>query len=131
MLVGLLHDLDYDCVKDDMSRHGVLASEMLKGKISEKSIYAIKAHDHRTGFKPSTRLDWALIATDSLASLIEKNGKNVAGLRVETLRADLQRLFEAQPWHRDNVFKCEEIGVAFDEFLELCLGSMKRNLTTS
>lgn len=131
MLVGLLHDLNCDCVKKDMSRHGVLASDMLKGKISEKSICAIKAHDYRTGFKPSSRLDWALIATDSLASSIEKNGKDVADLRLETFRADLERLFAAQPWHRDNVFKCEEIGVAFDEFLELCLSSLRRNLTTS
>ncbi|MEM3696242.1 MAG: HDIG domain-containing protein [Candidatus Bathyarchaeia archaeon] len=71
MLVGLLHDLDYDRVKDDMKMHGVVAAEMLKGKLPKKCLYAIKAHDYRSGIKPKSKLDKALIATDSLASLIE------------------------------------------------------------
>ena len=33
-IVDLLHDLDYDLVEDDMSRHGIIASEILKGKLS-------------------------------------------------------------------------------------------------
>jgi putative nucleotidyltransferase with HDIG domain len=44
-LVGLLHDLDFDEVRNDMSRHGVLAAERLKDKLPEHCIYAIKAHD--------------------------------------------------------------------------------------
>lgn len=36
-LVGLLHDLDYYEVGDDMSRHGLAAAEMLKGKLPFRS----------------------------------------------------------------------------------------------
>jgi hypothetical protein len=74
-LVGLLHDLDFDEVRDDMSRHGVVASERLRGRLPEDCLYAIKAHDYRTGLKPKSRLDKVLIAADSLAVLIEKMGK--------------------------------------------------------
>lgn len=106
-LVGLLHDLDYDEVEDDMSLHGVVASERLKGRLPEKSLYAIKAHDYRTGFKPKSRLDTALIAADSLAVLIEKTGKKTEELDVETLRVELEKLSVNQPWHKSNIQKCE------------------------
>ena len=48
-LVGLLHDLDIDEARNNINKHGVIASEALKGKLPEHCLYAIKAHDHRIG----------------------------------------------------------------------------------
>ena len=73
-IVGLLHDLDYDLVKGDMSKHGVTASRILSGKLSEEALYAIKAHDHRAGFTPRSLLDRSLIAADALANFTEDQG---------------------------------------------------------
>jgi putative nucleotidyltransferase with HDIG domain len=126
MLVGLLHDLDYDRVKNDMKMHGVVAAEMLEGKLPEKCLYAIKAHDYRSGFKPKGKLDKALIATDSLASLIEKMGKKAEKLNAEKLRAELENISACTPWYKNNVLKCEEIGLKIDEILMLCLNSIKK-----
>jgi putative nucleotidyltransferase with HDIG domain len=92
MLVGLLHDLDYDMVKNDMKMHGVVAAKMLEAKLPEKCLYAIKAHDYRSGFEPKGKLDKALIATDSLASLIEKMGMEAEKLNVEKLRVKLENV---------------------------------------
>lgn len=125
-LTGLLHDLDYDKVKNDMKMHGVVAAEMLKGKLPEKCLYAIKAHDYRSGFKPKSKLDKALIATDSLASLIEKIGMDVKELNVEKLRLELENISAVSPWYKSNRMKCEEIGLKMDEFLRLCLNSIKK-----
>lgn len=124
-LVGLLHDLDYDEVRDNMSEHGVVASERLKGRLPEDCLYAIKAHDYRTGFKPRSRLDKVLRATDSLAILIEKTGRSLEELNVETLRAELEDISVNQPWHKNSILKCEEIGLSLKEFLQLCLNSLK------
>ncbi len=124
-LVGLLHDLDYDEVGDDMSWHGVVASERLKGRLPEDCLYAIKAHDYRTGFKPKSKLDKALIATDSLAVLIEKTRKKTEELDIETIRAELENISVSQPWHKSNILKCEEIGLSIEEFLQLCLNSLR------
>jgi putative nucleotidyltransferase with HDIG domain len=126
MLVGLLHDLDYDRVKNDMKMHGVVAAEMLKGKLPRKCLYAIKAHDYRSGFKPESKLDKALIATDSLASLIEKMEMEVEELTAEKLRVGLENISAASPWYKSNVLKCEEIGLKINEFLRLCLKSVKK-----
>jgi putative nucleotidyltransferase with HDIG domain len=126
MLTGLLHDLDYDRVKNDMKMHGVVAAEMLKGKLPEKCLYAIKAHDYRSGFKPKGKLDKALIATDSLASLIERVGLETEKLNVKKLWMRLENISATNPWYKCNVMKCEEIGLEVNDFLRLCLNSIKK-----
>ncbi len=73
-LVGLLHDLDHDITEHDPERHGHKTAELLEGKLPEASIHAIKAHDYRSGVKPVTVLDRALIFADNLAILIEDQG---------------------------------------------------------
>jgi predicted hydrolase (HD superfamily) len=125
-LVGLLHDLDYDETRGDMNRHGVVASERLKGRLPENCLYAIKAHDYRTGFEPKSKLDKALIATDSVAILMEKAGKTPEELDIEVLKAELKRISSEQPWYKSNIFKCREMGLSLDEFLKLCLESLKK-----
>lgn len=79
-LVGLLHDLDYDEVRSDISKHGVVAAERLKDKLPDDCLYAIKAHNYRTGYKPRTKLDIALIATDSGYSN-RKNSEKISGIK--------------------------------------------------
>ena len=44
-LVGLLHDIDYERTKNDPSRHGLVAEEILRDLISEDALRAIKAHN--------------------------------------------------------------------------------------
>lgn len=124
-LVGLLYDLDYDEVRDNMSMHGVVASERLKGRLPENCLYTIKAHDYRTSFKPKSRLDKALIATDPMAVLIEKTGNKTEELDVETLRAELEKLSVNQPWHKSNIEKCEEISLSQKEFLKSSIDSLR------
>jgi predicted hydrolase (HD superfamily) len=125
-LVGLLHDLDYDQVRGDITRHGILASEKLKDKLPKNCIYAIKAHDHRAGIKPQSRLDKALVATDSLAVLIEKITGKVEKLSPQELLAEIEKASVPRPWLKDNMLKCHEIGLTLDEFLNVCLNSLKR-----
>lgn len=66
VLVGLLHDLDYDQL-NDYSQHGMKASEQLGNRLPQDAIHAIQAHDYRTSVKPESLLDEALIFADSLA----------------------------------------------------------------
>ena len=92
VLVGLLHDLDYDQV-DDFSQHGILASEQLGNKLPQDAIHAIQAHDYRTGIKPESLIDEALVFADSLAGFIES-------------RADLHEehpVFKEKPWLWNNL----------------------------
>ena len=126
-LVGLLHDLDIDEARNNMNKHGIIASEALKGKLPEHCLYAIKAHDHRTGFKPESNLDKALIAVDSAAVLLEHVRRQLMELDVEAVKAQIEVVALEQPWHKRNILKCREIGLSLEEFLLICLGSFEGN----
>lgn len=101
-LVGLLHDLDYDQVQGDMSQHGIKAADILKGRLSERSLHAIRSHDFRTGVKPETLLDESLIFADSIAILIEDQHINASteALRIEEA---LQVESTRKPWITKNI----------------------------
>ena len=103
-LVGLLHDLDYDMVQGDMSQHGIKASELLKGKLSERGLHAIKAHDHRTVVEPKTLLDESLIFADSLAIFMEDQPIDSSSEASEIEDA-LRKEAVVKPWILKNVLK--------------------------
>jgi putative nucleotidyltransferase with HDIG domain len=124
-LVGLLHDLDYDDTRSDMSKHGLVAAKMLKGRLPEHELYAIKAHDYRTGFKPRTSLDCALVATDTLAVFLEKTKKVTTELTVESVLPEIDSASESQPWIKSNLRKCKAMKIGLNEFLEVCLSTIK------
>jgi predicted hydrolase (HD superfamily) len=120
-LVGLLHDLDFDEVRNDMSKHGVVAAERLRNKLPEHCLHAIKAHDYRTEFKPKSRLDKALVAVDSLAVLVEKAQVRFKEPDAQDLKKELKKLSSTEPWHRNNIQKCRELGLDEDDFFRLAL----------
>ncbi len=124
-IVGLLHDLDHDETRDAPHQHGIVASEKLKGRLPEHCIHAIRAHDNRTGLKAESKLDKALVASDSLANLIEKMDKTASELSVTTLRVELESVSLKKTWFKNNIWQCEEFGVRLDDFLRLGLNFMK------
>lgn len=74
MLVGALHDLDYDETHDDRTQHGVVAAQRLAEVLPDEALRAILCHDHRAGFSPESDLDYGLILCDSVALVIEETG---------------------------------------------------------
>ena len=122
-LVGLLHDLDYDETAENRTMHGVITAHRLKGRLPEECLYAIKAHDHRTGFKPKSKLDKALVIADSLAVLVEEVEKE--GVTTETLKKELEKISLEKPWIKTNILKCEEIGLKLNQLLQTCINVVK------
>ena len=116
-LVGLLHDLDYDEIRGEMSRHGIVVAEMLEGRLSERAVHAIMAHDHRTGVRPESLLDESLIFADSLAVLMEDQALDASADESALDRA-LRDESEEKPWIRDNIRSyCERRGVSVPQIL--------------
>lgn len=108
-----------------MSRHGVVTAEILKGKLSESALYAIKAHDHRTGFKPKSILDKSLIAVDALVTFIEDTKTEKTTMKIEVLKDKLNDNFLPKPWLRKLILTCENLSLTIDEFLRLGLEQSK------
>jgi putative nucleotidyltransferase with HDIG domain len=121
VLAGLLHDLDYDLVDGDMSKHGIVAASMLKDKVSDNVLHAIMSHDHRTGIESITRLDKSLKFADSLAVLLEDQS-----VRHVPDADELSRLIDSEsnvkPWIGDIIESyCAEYGLPLQPILNLVL----------
>jgi len=70
-LAGLLHDIDYDKVKDDLSQHSLLGSKVLEDLGIDKDIcQAVKVHNEAHGIPPQTLMEKALFVTDPLTGLL-------------------------------------------------------------
>ncbi|NHK32316.1 MAG: HD domain-containing protein [Asgard group archaeon] len=120
-LVGLLHDLDYDHTVGSRQLHGIIAGEMLQGKISSLAIEAIKSHDYRTRIKPNNRLARMLIACDAFDSLIElmtHKEMNITKIMIIQL---LETWTIEKPWLKELIRNVENDNITLDLFLEYCL----------
>jgi putative nucleotidyltransferase with HDIG domain len=118
-LVGLLHDYDYDSVRDDMSQHGVVSSEKFAWKLSEDALYAIKCHDHRTEFKAESTLDKGLIIADSIVNIIER--VEIHTHQLNDVEVEIDRISVKEPWLKANIMKCDEIGISYSDLLRLII----------
>ncbi|MCK4399364.1 HDIG domain-containing protein [Candidatus Bathyarchaeota archaeon] len=100
--VGVLHDVDYDQTVEDRSKHGVVAANMLRGKLPEEALYAVMSHDHRAGFRPFSELDHSLVFADALAVLAEEGGLEKP-VTEEALEDALTKVSAEKPWIRKTV----------------------------
>lgn len=132
VLVGLLHDLDYDLVKGDMRRHGLVAAEMLEGKLPESCLHAIRAHDYRSGIEPKSTIDKALIATDCVSFLIVRATLATPQRKTRELGLGvLKKVFESESFPaflRNGILTCKDIGLTLEQFLQLALTAIPNDL---
>ena len=74
-LAGLLHDIDYDALGDNMDQHGIIGVEILKeAGITEDIIQAVQCHVERLGYERRSLLDKALFCTDPTSGFIVAGG---------------------------------------------------------
>jgi len=130
-LVGLLHDIDYERTKDDPSRHGLVAEEILRSLVSEDILRAIKAHNfENTGIEPRTRMEKALIASDAISGLIiacalVMPSKKLEEVKVRTIKRKFKQKDFARNVRRERILFCEQIGIPREKFFELALNALK------
>ena len=63
---------------------------------------AILCHDHRTGLKPETDLDFALILCDAVSSVIESE-RIVLPVDQKVFYECLETVSDEKPWIRDRI----------------------------
>ncbi len=69
--VGILHDIDYELTAGDMSKHGLVAYEILmKEGVDENIAEIVKRHNHMLFGDYSEPVEIALQAADSVSGLI-------------------------------------------------------------
>ena len=130
-LVGLLHDIDYEKTKDNPEKHGLIAEEILKGKVDEEIIHAIKSHNfENTGVMPESKLENCLIAADSVSGLIIAcalviPSKKLKDLSLKTIKKKFKQKDFARNCSRERILFCEKIGIEKEKFFELALKALQ------
>lgn len=127
-LTGLFHDLDQDITADDPERHAFLAAEWLKEHdVDAGVVNGVLAHAH-----PEYRTDLmsrAIVAADALAGLLVAAAmvrpEKAAGMKVSSVKKKFKERSFAPGVNRDEISACSEIGLEFDQFLELGIGGLQ------
>jgi hypothetical protein len=128
-MAGLLHDLDYDETVNDFARHGFATCEFLRDKnLPPDILSAIMAH---TGHTPAqSQMDLALYAVDPLtgflvAAALMHPSKKIANVDVAFAANRFKEKRFAAGANREQMKKCEELGISLEEFIEICLKAMQ------
>ncbi|MEM1642283.1 MAG: HDIG domain-containing protein [Desulfurococcaceae archaeon] len=134
-LIGLLHDVDYDYVNRDGSKHGLGALEILSNTgLPREALEAIAGHNEHNGFKveneKAQRILHALRAADHASGLIIATAlvmpnKKLSEVKLETLLRKFKAKDFARGVDRSRIKEIEHLGIGLEEFLSLSLQALQ------
>ncbi|MFQ6020747.1 MAG: HD domain-containing protein [Methanosarcinales archaeon] len=130
-LTGLLHDIDFEKIKDH-KEHGIVSENILKDKVDSEIIRAIKSHNfENTGINPESKMDFALIAADAISGLIIAAAliipsKKLSDVKLESISKKFKQKDFARNCNREKILYCEEIGISREKFFEISLKALQK-----
>lgn len=134
-LAGLLHDADYEIVKDDAMRHTHLTLEWLRDfDVPSEVTDAILAHgwNYVPGNpEPTNKMEWSIYCCDELTGFIvavalTRPNKTLAEVTVESIQKKWKEKTFAGGVDRTQVGLCEEkLGIKLPEFMQIGLTAMQ------
>ena len=131
-IVGLVHDIDYDRTANDPAMHGIMGAEILEGLgFDPEIIYAVKAHNPHNTVERKRKVDKALFCADPVSGLITAGALILPSKKLEDVSVEfiIKRMAEksfARGANREQIMKCDEIGLKLEEFIEISLNAMKK-----
>ncbi|MCR4425387.1 MAG: HDIG domain-containing protein [Firmicutes bacterium] len=130
-LSGLFHDIDYDTTADDPARHSVVGAEILeKLGVDPEIVYCVKVHNDYHGVPRLSLMDKALHAVDPLTGLIVASAlihpaRKLAAINAEFVLNRFRESGFARGARREQIRRCEEIGLTLQEFVEIGVTAMQ------
>jgi predicted hydrolase (HD superfamily) len=133
-MAGLLHDGDY-CNEVPPEKQGIQVTHWLREKgydIPESVAHAMASHNHATGVKPESLMDWSLFCADPLTGLIVATAlvmpdKKLASVKPESIIKKLADPSFARGTRREDLKMCEEkLGIPLEEFIKIGLEAMQK-----
>ena len=128
-VVGMLHDVDYERTGDDFPRHGLLSATMVADYLPEEGLKAIRAHNPMTGVEAESRMEISLFAADAISGLIVADAlvrpTRLEGMKPKSLRRRMKDKSFARNVSRENIRRCEEMGLDLNRFLALSIEAIQ------
>jgi putative nucleotidyltransferase with HDIG domain len=138
--IGLLHNLDYDRVKEP-ERHALVAAEVLRKEgMHPGAVHAICAHNDEglahTGIRCVSILDHALSASEAVVGLVHAASQVLPSKRLQDVKASSVLKRYADPKFAANVdrrliARCTGAGLTLEEFVTLAVDALKQECAPS
>ncbi len=126
--VGILHDIDFEIVKGDMNKHGLVAAEILKKEgVEDEVIEVVKRHNHMLFGDYEKPIEIALQAADSVSGLIiacalVKGGK-ITEVTPKTVRKKFKEKSFAAGCDRNRIRMIEKL-MDLERFYEIAIRAL-------
>ncbi len=127
--IGILHDIDYDIVKGDMEKHGIVGAEILKKEGYDDYIAeVVKRHNHTIFGDYETPVEITLQAADSISGLIiacalVKKGR-ISDVTVKTVKKKFKEKSFAAGCDRNRIRLIEKI-MPLEKFYEIAIKALQ------
>lgn len=132
-LAGLLHDIDYEEIKDDMVQHSKMGAEFLKQQgLDEEICQAVLKHNEAHGLQLETKIEKALFIADPMSGLIVAAtlvlpSKRLADLTAENILNRFKEKSFAKGAKREIIQQCESLlNLSLNKFAEISLKAMQK-----
>lgn len=132
-LAGLLHDIDYEKIKDDPCQHSLVGAQILENRgVAKEICQAVRVHNEAHGIAPNSLLEKALFVTDPLTGLIAAAtlvlpSKKIADLTVNNILNRFSEKSFAKGANREIIKKSKELlDLELAEFIEISLRAMQK-----
>jgi len=131
-ICGLLHDIDYEKIGDNLELHSKEGAKMLRDLMFDDDLCdAVLTHNEAHGIAPKSIMAKALFSVDPLTGLIVAStlvlpSKKINDLKVESVLKKLKVKSFAKGVSRENILKCKEyLGLSLEEFVKIVLVAMQ------
>lgn len=134
-LTGLIHDLDYEKLKETPEKHPSLVfDELAKYEVDPRLIQAIRSHAwgwQKGAPQPEGKMEWSLYLCDELTGLIIAcalvlPGKKLASVTVDTVMNKFPKKDFAKGVDRERLNLIEpNLGLSTRDFVSLCLSGLQ------
>ncbi len=128
---GFLHDIDLDITGGDMSRHGLVGADLLRGQgFDDEIIGAVLAHAGKK--TPESPVEKALTCVDGLTGLIVSATlvlptKKIADLTTESVLKRFREKRFAAGVNRELIASCDPwLSIPLEDFVEITLAAMQQ-----
>lgn len=131
-LAGLLHDLDYEKTVSKPETHTIVTEQILKEKgIDNDIISVIKAHNGFLNENFASKAEKIIVSVDPVTGLIVACAlihpdKKLASIDTKFVLNRFKEKSFAAGANREDIKKCEELGISLEKFIEISLKSMQK-----
>lgn len=128
-LIGVLHDIDFEEINEDMEKHGIASYEILKATgISDDIALPIKHHNHMVfGGTYTEKVEICLQTADSVSGLVIAcayvKGGNLSDVSVKTITKKYKTASFAAGCDRNRIASTDSL-IPRDRMYEIAISSL-------